>query len=121
MKTATRHVRNEPAKVSILPYLISFMSRPLSTTALCWKKICQGVMVVPMLAMMTKSRSAVRPLGKLGMVKPLERPLPRPGRSRPHGPEGSGDVDEIEDAEEKGYLLEGPVLPREHDAEKYKR
>ena len=31
---------------------------PLSTTALCWKNICQGVIVVPMLAMMSMTKVA---------------------------------------------------------------
>ena len=53
MNTATTQVTNEPKKVSILPKRMSRTSIPLSTTALCWKKICQGVMVVPMLAMMS--------------------------------------------------------------------
>ena len=53
MNAATTQVSNEPKKVSILPNLMSRTSMPLSTTADCWKKICQGVMVVPMLAMIS--------------------------------------------------------------------
>ena len=55
MNAATTHVRSAPNSVSILPNLMSLMSIPLSTTADCWKKICQGVMVVPMLAMTSVS------------------------------------------------------------------
>ena len=58
MNAATRQVRNEPTNVSILPNLMSRMSIPLSTTADCWKKICQGVIVVPMLAMISVIRAA---------------------------------------------------------------
>ena len=38
-----------------------------------------------------------------------------------HGPEGCGDVDEIESAEKKGDLLEGPIFAGYDDAEKDKR
>ena len=57
MNAATMQVISEPKKVSILPKRMSRTSMPLSTTALCWKKICQGVMVVPMLAMMSMIRA----------------------------------------------------------------
>ena len=53
INAATTQVTSEPKKVSILPKRMSRTSIPLFTTALCWKKICQGVMVVPMLAMMS--------------------------------------------------------------------
>ena len=58
MNAATMQVTSDPTNVSILPYLMSLMSIPLSTTADCWKKICQGVMVVPMLAMISVSTAA---------------------------------------------------------------
>ena len=51
INAATTHVTNEPKNVSILPALMSRTSMPLSTTADCWKKICHGVIVVPMFAM----------------------------------------------------------------------
>ena len=37
---------------------MSRTSIPLSTTADCWKKICQGVIVVPILAMINVKRAA---------------------------------------------------------------
>ena len=61
-----------------MPYLMSLMSRPLSTTELCWKKTCQGVMVVPMLARITKSRVVEKPPWKVGLKKPLAT-APQPG------------------------------------------
>jgi hypothetical protein len=42
----------------------------LSTTADCWKKSCQGVTVVPMLARITNSSAAVNPPGISGRQKP---------------------------------------------------
>ncbi len=51
--------------VSNLPQGMSFSFMPLSTTALCWKKIIQGAIVVPMLAIRKKNRAAVRPPGKM--------------------------------------------------------
>ena len=68
MNAATTHVTNEPKKVSILPKLMSRTSMPLSTTALCWKKICQGVIVVPMLAMMSM---IMAPPGKMPHMRGL--------------------------------------------------
>ena len=54
--------------VSNLPQGISFSFMPLSTTELCWKKIIQGAIVVPMLAMTKKSSSGVTlPPGMCGM------------------------------------------------------
>ena len=57
INAATAQVINEPKKVSNFPYLICFTSMPLSTTADCWKKICHGVMVVPMFAMIRVSKA----------------------------------------------------------------
>ncbi len=78
MNAATMQVTSEPAKVSTLPNLMSCRSRPLSTTALCWKKICHGVMVVPMLARMMKSMSPVSPPTRLGTRRPWATD-PQPG------------------------------------------
>jgi hypothetical protein len=66
MKTATLHVRIDPAIVSHLPNEMSLTSSPLSTTALCWKNTCQGAIVVPTFAIRMKSRSAEKlsPLGR---------------------------------------------------------
>ncbi len=61
MNTATPHVRIVPAIVSHLPKEMSLTSSPLSTTALCWKKICHGAMVVPMLARTMNSSSGEKP------------------------------------------------------------
>ena len=72
MNAATMQVVSEPTNVSILPYLISRMSIPLSTTADCWKKTCHGVIVVPMLAMTSVTNAAPpRPACVLG-----QKPLP---------------------------------------------
>ena len=77
MNAATTQVIIEPTKVSILPYLMSRMSIPLSTTADCWKKICHGVIVVPMLAMTSVTKAAPpRPACELGQN-------PRPTASQP--------------------------------------
>ena len=51
-KTATMMVKKAPTTVSNLPQGISFSFMFLSTTALCWKKIIHGAIVVPMFAIM---------------------------------------------------------------------
>jgi hypothetical protein len=95
---------------------MSCRSRPLSTTELCWKKICQGVMVVPMLARMMKRTSPPLPPGKVGMKSPCHL-APAGCRRCFHGPERRRHVDHVERAEEQGQFLEGPVFPAHHDGE----
>ncbi len=70
MNAATMQVSSAPASVSHLPKRTSWMSRPLSTTELCWKKICHGVIVVPMFASRMKIRPGVNPPGISGFTKP---------------------------------------------------
>ncbi len=62
MKTATEQVSSEPASVSHLPNFMSWTSSPLSTTALCWKKICHGAIVVPMFASRMNTTSLENPI-----------------------------------------------------------
>jgi len=72
MNAATMQVVSEPTNVSIFPYLMSRTSMPLSTTADCWKKICHGVIVVPMLAMTSVDQGGTpEPACELG-----QKPLP---------------------------------------------
>ncbi len=66
-KTATSTVNVDPIAVSSLLQGTSFSWTPLSTTALCWKKIIQGAIVVPMFAMRKKNISLLNPPGKFGM------------------------------------------------------
>ena len=86
MNAATTQVRSDPTKVSILPNLMSWMSMPLSTTADCWKKICQGVIVVPMLAMISvisgRRREAAVEL-EVRVVEALGRPRAQPSATLP--------------------------------------
>ena len=56
-KTATTMVKRAPITVSNFPHGISFSFISLSTTALCWKKIIHGAMVVPMFAIRRKKSS----------------------------------------------------------------
>ena len=113
MNTATTHVRNEPANVSILPNLTSRTSMPLSTTADCWKKICHGVIVVPMLAMISVIKLHRQATGEVRCVKPTTDRCPALVHvAGLHRPDRRGDIDQIEQAEEQRDLLERPVLAR---------
>src|ERR1035437_68414 len=60
---ATMIVKNDPSAVSTFPHMISFSLTFLSTTALCWKKIIHGAIVVPILAMIRKNNWLLKPPG----------------------------------------------------------
>ena len=85
MQPATIIVKQAPIKVSSRPHLRSEKRSRLSATQLCWKKSCQGAIVVPTIAMTTKTRFAVIP--PTGTVGTKVRPH-TPISSRPPATSG---------------------------------
>ena len=57
------HAQKNPNAVSIRPWCISAPVKPLSTTALCWKKSIHGVTVAPIFDIINNTKTAVTPPG----------------------------------------------------------